>query len=223
MKPDKIIIAALSLLALTTPSVAAEKIDFPSKIGAARVSVEDTASKVGNYPQALQEIDMARAYAKKADQSYDKGRQWMGLGGLKPESEQEVLHNLQMVDLFSSLAKSRAAKGKDDEESASIDRQISTLKSRVKLLEDRKQAEDKLRQDLQRCEASTKEMVSLKTDRDKLASELQQGAAEKKKLEDQVANLTSQVNSLKNTTACTAPAQPVPVTSNVPVSPPATK
>ena len=187
-----IVFIMVSVISCGSICCAADKVDYPAKIAAAKVAIEELAAKVGNYPQALTEIDTARTSLKKAEQSYDKGRQWMGLGGLKPEAEQEITHNLQMVDSAMVLAGSRAAKGRADEEAAAIDRQVTVVKDRVKLLEERKQVEDKLRQDLQKCEAATKELSSVKADQVKLAAQVEQVTAEKKKLETQLAALATE-------------------------------
>lgn len=202
---------------------AADKIDYPAKIAAAKSDIEELAAKVGNYPQALAELEKARASLKKAEQGYDKGRQWMGLGGLKPEAEQEIAHNLQMVDSTMVLSASRAAKGRADEEAAAIDRQAAVVKGRVKLLEERKQSEEKLRQDLQKCEAAAKELGSVKADQQKLAIQLEQITGEKKKLETQLAALvaekaalTDQLEALKKAPPTVPPPAPAPAPQNVP-------
>lgn len=197
-------------------AVAADKIDLPAQIAAAKASVEDIAAKVGNYPKALAEIEKGRQSLKKAEQIYDKGQKWMGLGGVKPEAEQEVLHNLKMVELATSLATSRAAKGRNDEETAAIEKQLTVVKARVKLLEDRKAEDDRLRQTAQKYDAASKDLATLKADQAKLSSQLEQVTADKKKLEGQLSTLTTenaalaaQVDLLKK--ASQAPVVPVPV------------
>jgi len=128
----------------------------------------------------------------------------MGLGGLKPEAEQEIAHNLQMVDMALVLTGSRAATGRTEEESAAVDKQLTLMKARVKLLEERKQGEDKLRQDLQKYETASKELSTIKADQAKLSAQLEQVTAEKKKLEtqnavlaDEKAALAAQIEALK--------------------------
>lgn len=200
---------------------AADKVDYPARIAAAKTATEDLAAKVGNYPQALSEIDKARSSLKKAEQSYDKGRQWMGLGGLKPEAEQEVAHNLQMVDMTLVLATSRAAAGRSEEDVAAVDKQLALVKSRVKLLEERKQSEDKLRLDLQKCEAASKELTTVKAEQAKLTTQLEQVAAEKKKLETQLAVLTDEKAALSAQVESLKKAAPAPAAAQTPqVAPP---
>lgn len=218
------VLAMVSVIVSGSLTFAADKIDYPARIAAAKTGIEELAAKVGNYPQALTEIDKARASLKKAEQGYDKGRQWMGLGGLKPEAEQEIAHNLQMVDMTLVLTGSRAAKGRSEEEAAAVEKQLTLVKDRVKLLEERKQSEDKLRQDLQKCEISSKELTTLKADQTKLSAQLEQVTAEKKKLETQLALLTdekaalaAQIEAFKNAPA----AQPAPVVAPQ-AAPPAT-
>lgn len=210
----RFVLIIVGLIGSVSLSLAADKLDYPARIAAAKTSIEELAAKVGNYPQVLTEIDKARASLKKAEQGYDKGRQWMGLGGLKPEAEQEIAHNLQMVDMTLVLTGSRAAAGRSEEEAAAVDKQLALVKGRVKLLEERKQNEDKLRQDLQKCDSASKELASAKADQTKLTAQLEQVTAEKKKLETQLALLTdekaalaAQIEALKKSTAVpTAPA-----------------
>ena len=222
----RFVLIIVGLIGSVSLSLAADKLDYPARIAAAKTSIEELAAKVGNYPQALTEIDKARASLKKAEQGYDKGRQWMGLGGLKPEAEQEVVHNLQMVDMTLVLATSRAAAGRSEEDVAAVDKQLALVKSRVKVLEERKQSEDKLRLDLQKCEAASKELATVKAEQAKLATQLEQVAAEKKKLEMQIAVLTdekaalsAQVEALKKIPA----AVPVPAAAPQAAPPAAAK
>jgi len=188
----KIIVTVVFVMLTCLPALSADKVDLPAQIAAAKVSVENIAASVGNYPKALTEIEKARQSLKKAEQAYDKGQKWMGLGGIKPEAEQEVRHNLQMVDMATNLAKSRAAKGRNDEEAASIDKQLAVVKARVKLLEDRKAEDDRLRQSAQKYDAASKELTDLKASQTKLAAQLDQVTADKKKLEDQVTALSAE-------------------------------
>jgi len=212
------------LIALcVSSSFAADKLDLPARIAVLKASTEEVAAKVGNYPQALIEIEKARLSLKKAEQAYDKGRQWMGLGGVKPEAEQEVRHNLLMVEMAMNLASSRAAKGRNEEEAASLEKQLILLKGRVKVLEDRKQEEDKLRKTVQACEVNSKELATLKADQSKFSTQIEQLTADKKKLEAQnvelateKAALAMQLDALKKT-----PPAPVPAPAEAPqLSPP---
>ena len=221
-----VVFIMVSVISYGSICCAADKVDYPAKIAATKTTIEELAAKVGNYPQALTEIDKARNALKKAEQGYDKGRQWMGLGGLKPEAEQEVVHNLQMVDMTLVLATSRAAAGRSEEDVAAVDKQLALVKSRVKLLEERKQSEDKLRLDLQKCEAASKELATVKAEQAKLATQLEQVAAEKKKLEMQIAVLTdekaalsAQIETLKKIPA----AVPVPAAAPQAAPPAAAK
>lgn len=208
---------AMLVSVLASLSCAAAEPDLSAQLAAKKISIEEVAAKVGNYPQALAEMEKARVSLKNAEQAYDKGRQWMGLRGLKPEAEQEVRHHLQMVDMASSLAVFRAAKGRNDEELAAVDKQLATVKARVKLLEERKAEEERLRQSLQKCEAAAKESAAQKTDAAKQAAQVEQLTADKKKLEEQVTALTSekatlagQLDTLKKQAIPSAPNQSAP-------------
>jgi chromosome segregation ATPase len=214
------IVAVACVILTTLPALSAEKVDLPSQIAAAKMSVENIAASVGNYPKALTEIEKARQSLKKAEQVYDKGQKWMGLGGLKPEAEQEVSHNLQMVDMAISLAKSKAAKGRTDEEAAALDKQLAVVKARVKLLEDIKADDDRLRQTAQKYDAASKELANLKADQGKLVSQLDQVTADKKKLEGKVAALTEEKAELATQLeAAKKIAQPATVPQPLPSTP----
>lgn len=213
----KIIAAAALVILSVLPALSADKVDLPAQIAAAKVSVENIAASVGNYPKALTEIEKARQFQKKAEQAYDKGQKWMGLGGLKPEAEQEVRHALQMVEMATSLATSRAAQGRNEEETASIEKQLTVVKARVKLLDDRKAEDARLRETAQKYEAASKELASIKADQAKLSTQLEQVSADKKKMEAQVTTLTDekkaltdQLEALKKASQPAAP-QPLPL------------
>ena len=216
----KIIAAAALVILSVLPALSADKVALPDQIAAAKVSVENIAASVGNYPKALTEIEKARQSIKKAEQVYDKGQKWMGMGGLKPEAEQEVRHNLQMVDMATNLAKSRAAKGRNDEDAAAIDKQLAVVKARVKLLEDRKSEDARLRETAQKYETTSKELASIKADQAKLLTQLELVSADKKKMEAQVAALTDekkalteQLEALKKVSQPVTAPQPLPSTA----------
>ncbi len=198
-------------------SFAAAEPGLSEQLAAKKASIEEMAAKVGNYPLALADMEKARVSLKNAEQAYDKGRQWMGLRGLTPEAEQEVRHHLQMVDMAALLAASRAAKGRNDEELAAVDKQLATVKARIKLLEERKTEEERLRQLVQTCEAAGKEAAAQKADAAKLATQVEQLTADKKKLDGQVTALTTektalvdQLEVLKKQAATPTPNQSMP-------------
>ncbi len=187
-----IVLVGVLLLSWSSSGLCAEKAEFTVLLAQNRDKLEMAAAKVGNYPEALAAIDTARSSLKKAEQAYDTGRQWMGLGSLKPEAEQEVRHNLQMVDLALELALSRAARGKNVEDAAMVQKQIEMVNSRVKLLNERKQSEDTLRQAVQKCEATTNELAAAKQAHGAATQQLEQLGIENKKLQEQLATLTTE-------------------------------
>lgn len=192
----KIIVIVTLVMLSVLPALSAEKADLPTQIAASKASIENIAASVGNYPKALIEIEKARMSLKKAEQAYDKGQKWMGLGGVKPEAEQEVLHNLKMVEMATGLATSRAAKGRNDEETSAVKKQLEVVKARVKQLEDRTTEEDRLRQTAQKYESAAKDLANLKADQAKLITQLEQVTGDKKKLEAQIATLTEEKTAL---------------------------
>mgnify|MGYP000843945545 FL=1 len=216
-----VVILVVGMLLVTWSGLvfSAEKADYSSLLTQAKTKLEDTAAKVGNYPEALTAIDGARTSLKKAEQAYDKGRQWMGLGNLKPEAEQEVRHHLQMVDLATQLAVSRAVKGKNVEDAAAVEKQMGVVKTRVKLLDERKQREDVLRQEAQKCEVTGKELAAAKETNGTITKQIEQVRAENKKLQEQLAALSAEKSSLIKELESLKKAAAVPVPAALPALP----
>lgn len=206
MRQGIVIFIGVLLLSWSTVVQSAEKADYPTLLAQNRDRLEDTAAKVGNYPDALEAIAIGRASLKKAEQAYDKGQKWMGLGSLKPEAEQEVRHNLEMVDLAVTLAASRATKGKNAEDTAVVDKQMELVKSRVSLLDQRKKGEDTLRQ----------ELIAAKESHSAISKQLEQVSAENKKLQQQVAALTTEKAALAQELEKIKKAAAEPLASPVP-------
>lgn len=210
------VVLALPLLVMASWSLAeAAEPDISAQIAAKKVSVEQTAAQVGNYPLALAEMEKARASLKKAEQAYEAGKQWMGLRGLKPEAEQEVRHHLQMIEMATALATSRATKGRTEEELAAVDKQLVLVKARVKLLEERKAEEERLRQLVRTCEAAAKEGAGRKEESGRLSAQLEQATAEKKKLQERLTVLETEKAALAEQVALlkkqvTVPPAPAP-------------
>lgn len=225
MRQALILLVGMLLVTWSGPVFSAEKVEYSALLTQTKAKLEDTAAKVGNYPDALSAIDGARTSLKKAEQVYDKGRQWMGLGSLKPEAEQEVRHNLQQVELAIELANSRAAKGKHVEDSTAVEKQMELVKRRVALLDERKQGEDALRRELQKCEALAKELAATKEQHGTAVKQLEQVSGENRKLQEQLAALTAEkaglaqeIETLKKA-AAVLPAPPLPLPPAAPRPP----
>ncbi len=191
-------IAIALLIAFASVSIADDKPDLSEQMTKTKLAVEDLAAKVGNYPKALAEVEKARSLIKKAEQTYEKGKQWLGLRGLTPEAEQEIRHHLQMIDMLSGMATTRMSEGKNMDEVAVLDKQLLLVKARVKLLEERKLETEKLQLALQKCELSAKELTSVKAEQTKLTSQIEQLSTERKKLEEQVQALKSENTTLSS-------------------------
>ncbi len=206
------LIAIAILIAFSSISFADDKPDLSEQITKTKLAVEDLATKVGNYPKALSEIEKARALIKKTDQAYENGKQWLGLRGLKPEAEQEIQHYLQMIDMLSGMANTRMSEGKNLDEAVVIDKQILLVKTRVKLLKERKLETEKLQLALQKCESAAKELTTINSEQTKLTGQIDQLSADRKKLEDQLqalksenTALASQLEQMKKATSTSPP------------------
>lgn len=158
---------------------AAEKSRSQAQIDSARVMIEGAAAKVGENKAASADLEQARALLKKAEAALEKGRALFGFGGVKPEAEQEIKHYTEMVELAISLAASRIEKTRAEAELGPLDKQMATVKARLKLFDDRKAELQRLKADAAKYQTVAKELEALKADKALLASQLEMLLAER--------------------------------------------
>lgn len=201
----KVIIVAVCMVVCMVAggAGAAEKNRSVSRIEVARAAVEGLAAKADSNKAVADDLQLARTALGKAEAAYAKSRKWLGLLGIghkKIEAEQDISHYTGMVDLAVTLANSRLEKARIEEELAALSRQVTTVKAKVKVFDERRAELERLRADSARLEAMTKELVVVKADKVLLASQVdllmaERGQADKARLEK--GELTRKLDELK--------------------------
>lgn len=201
-------VASLILLTIffvvSNSAFAAEKSKILSQIDATRAAVDALAGKVGENREAASSLEQARMSLKKASEIYGKGRQVLGInigfGDLKPEAETEISNYLGTADSALATAASRLEIAKAASELEAIDKQLESVKAKVKVFDDRKAELEKLKAEAAKCQAVSKELETLKSEKSSLAMQVELLMAERNKAEKQKsdqADLLPRIEALK--------------------------
>lgn len=209
MKKSTLILVTTVLLTAAS-AFAAEKSKILIQLDASRAAVDAVALKVGENREASAALEQARTSLQKATEVHDKGRQMFGLGDLKPEAEAEVKGYLETTDIAVATAVSRLEKTRAAAELEAIDKQLESVKAKVKLFDDRKAELEKLKADAAKCLSSAKELETLKAENSRLSGQVEKQLAE-------IKALTVQLEEAKKTAVKAA----IPDVKPVPVPPPA--
>ncbi|MDD5285087.1 MAG: hypothetical protein PHD54_04460 [Desulfuromonadaceae bacterium] len=215
MKRTILILIALFFVS-STWALSAEKNKTVAKLDASRATVDAIAGKVGDNREALAALEKARSYLQKASDLQTRSRQLFGInigfGGLKPEAEEEINNYLEIVDNVVATATSRLENARTSTELEIIDKQLASVKTRIKVYEDRKAELEKLKADAAKCQVISKELETLKLENSRFSSQIEKQLAEIKALTDRLEEAkktaSEPVKSDKNT--------PVTVTLPVP-------
>lgn len=162
---------------------AADKAEVLARIEAARGGVESFVAKTKSDELVVADVEAARSYLRKAVAAFEGGKQMFGLGGIKPEAEQEIADSLAMADLNIALAESRLATRRNREELSSISALLDKVKAKVQRFDDRKTEMEKLRAEAAKADTLAKEVAQLKADKALLATQVEMLMAERKEWE----------------------------------------
>lgn len=197
-KTPVILIVAMAVSAAV--SYAAEKSKIQVQMDAARAAVDAMSLKTGENREASAALEQARASLQKAMDVYGKGRQMFGLGDLKPEAEEEVKSYLEITDIAVTTAASRLEKARAAAELAAIDKQLESVKAKIKVFEDRKAELEKLKAEAAKCQTAARELETLKAEKSQLATQIELLMAERgkaDKLKSEQAGLASGLEAAK--------------------------
>jgi chromosome segregation ATPase len=177
-----ILILISTVFVLSTGVFAAEKSKILLQLESSQASVDSLAGKVGENREASTSLEKARASLKKASDIFAKGRQMLGFnigfGDLKPEAEEEIKSYLQISDISVATATSRLEKTRASAELETIDKQLASVKAKVKIFEDRKIELEKLKADAAKCQTASKELETLKSENARLSGQIEKQFAE---------------------------------------------
>lgn len=173
----------LAMLCMPVINVsAAEKSKLLIQIDAARTSIDAATPKVGDNKTAAGDLDQARTLLKQAEATYEKGRPLFGIGDLKPEVEQNVRHLIGLSELAVQLADIHLATARSESELGAIEKQLASVKAKVKLFEDRKAEMERLKTEAAKYQTAVKDMETLKAENDKLNAQLRTLTTERNEL-----------------------------------------
>ena len=179
---------------------AAEKSKTLLLIDATRGAIDGFVARAGENKAVTADVELARAYLKKAEDAYEKGRQLFGFGDVKPEAELDIKHYAGLAELAISLGNSRIEKARVAVEFEALGKQLAEVKAKVKVFEDRKTEIDKLKADAARLPIISKELEVLKSEKALLATQIELLMAERgqsDKLKAGTAELTRKIEELK--------------------------
>ena len=176
------IILVTAVLVTATSAFAAEKSKILVQLDASRAAVDALALKVGENREAAAALEQARTSLQKATDVYGKGRQMFGLGDLKPEAEAEVKGYLEISDIAVTTAASRLEKAQAVADLEVIDKQLESVKAKVKIFDDRKAELEKLKADVAKCQSTARELETMKAENFRLSVQIEKQLAEIKAL-----------------------------------------
>ena len=191
----------ISTLCLSTSNaLAADKNKILIQLDAARSEVETVAGKAEGNKEAAADLTRARAALKYADESYNTGKSMFGFGDINPETEREIKLSFDIADVATTTALSRLEFVRATAELDAIEKQFSSVKSKLKLFEDRKAELARLRLEVAACQKTTSELEIAKAEITVMATKMEQLAAERSradKLKIEQFELSKKMDELK--------------------------
>lgn len=176
-----LLFASVIGLFVCSTAFAADKDSPEGRIEAARAAIEVATNNSGDIKSAIDDLQLANTYLKKARETYDKIG-FLSFGDKKKELEKEVAHNTLMVDKILALSAIHVSKHRAEEDAVRMGNQIDTTKKRIKIIESCRSDLDKVKGDASKLEGASKELAALKADNAKLADLVAKQAAEIKEL-----------------------------------------
>jgi len=176
---------------------AADKDSPEGRIEAARAAIEKATSNSGDIKSAIDDLQQANIYLKRAREAYDKIG-FLSFGDKKKELEKDVAHQTLMVDKILLLAASHVSKHRAEEDAAQADKQIATTKTRIKIIESCRSELDKVKGDASKLDSTAKELTTLKAEKAEQLKKLDELKAENTKLADQVAKQVAEIKQLNS-------------------------
>lgn len=179
---------------------AADKNKTMSQLETTRSAVEAAAVKIEGNKEAAADLERARTALKYADESYKRGKSMFGFGDISPETENEIKLSVDMADVATATALSRVEFARATAELDAMEKQFTTVKTKLKIFEDRKAELEKLRLESAACQKTNNELEILKIEKANLASQVDQLSAERSradKLKIEQLELTRKLDEIK--------------------------
>jgi DNA repair exonuclease SbcCD ATPase subunit len=178
----RILILITTLCLAASSAVAAEKNKAVVRLDMARTAIETMATKIGDNREAAADLELGRAAIKKGAETSENGRQLFGFGDIKPEAEHEIEIYAEIAELSVAAAASRLEKARATGELEVLDRNLSAVKAKIKIFDDRKSELEKCKEEAARCQGAAGEIEALKAENNRLTAQLEKLQAEVKSL-----------------------------------------
>jgi hypothetical protein len=208
------ILACLTLLVAPLAAQAGEKPKSQIQIEAARAAIDAFTKKSDENKLVAGDLESARSSLKKGEDAFANGRTMFGLGDVSPEAGQEIKFDTDMVELYLALGQSRIDNAKSAEELAAMSGQVTKMRAKVKVFDDRKAELDKLRANLVKFDATVKELAAAKAENVRLTEKAEKMESERKafgvELEHLKAELAKRELALSQAAPAAAPAPSAP-------------
>ncbi len=201
-----VILTLITILCISVSgAVAAEKSKALVQLDNARIAIENLSGRIGDNKEAAADLEMAKTAISKGSEVSEKGRQMFGFGDMKPESEQEIKNYAEIAELSTTAAAARLEKTRAASELEALDKQLTVVKGKIKIFEDRKAELEKYKTEAARCRNELRDLEALKSENAQLTSRIERQQTE-------IKALTTQLEDAKKTTALrdkNEPAKPV--------------
>lgn len=194
-------ILTLCFLLITSSLYAEEKNKLLVQLETSRAAIETLSAKSADNKEVTNDLNQARTYIQKAQETANKGKAFIVFGELKPEAELEIRNYLEMGDVLVLTATARLEKARAAVELESLDKQFAAVKAKVKLFEDRKTEAEKMKTELAKCATAAKELELAKAEKALLSAQIEQFAAERskhEKLKLELADITRKYDEIKS-------------------------
>ncbi|GFO55688.1 hypothetical protein GMSM_26950 [Geomonas sp. Red276] len=198
---------AICLVALLIPvaAFADEKSKAQKELETAKVAIDAFSNKAGESKLVTADVEAARGMLKKGEEAFKAGLPTL-FGDLKPEAGRDVKHFAAMVELYLAMGQTKLDKEKDTEELKVMTAQITKLKARVKVFEDRNAELEKLRSDAILWDTAIKEMETVKSENAKLKEKNNKLIMERKNMTAEIEKLKADLEKYKAAAPVAAPA-----------------
>jgi hypothetical protein len=186
MKKKSLLLIAIVCVATAATAVAAEKNKTLIQLEATRSAVGTASGKIEGNKEAAEDLERARKALMNADESFKTGKSFFG--DISPETEKEIKLSVDTADIATATALSRVELVRAAAEMEAIEKQVVSVKAKLKLFEDRKAELERLRLEVAVCQKTTKELETVKLEKSVLAAQadllvVERNRADKLKIE----------------------------------------
>lgn len=181
----RIMTVAVLLLCLSPlVAAAADKDRTVAMIEAVRLNIGTFKAKAGDSKAASAELGMANSYLGRAEYALEKGKNFLGM--VSDEAKQDVRHQTAMAEISLAIGSSRLERSRIEGEAALLAARLEKVKARVKVFDDYRTEIARLKGELAKSSATSKELETLKAEKASLQKQVDKLTAEKELISRQL-------------------------------------